>query len=109
MKKQAIAQNEYRGNTWVDVAKEKPVLGQNVMVFIQGYGKFNNYYANYALAAYIKNPHDKRKTCFANMLQVKFAHDIPLIYKNVTHWMPLPAAPRKIILSEYTFVHNKTK
>ena len=56
MKKRAIDLEEYKGFTWFDVTRKKPALGQNVLVFEQGYGVEKNYFSSYALATYIKHP-----------------------------------------------------
>ena len=81
---------------WINIRKKKPKLGDTVLVFEQGYGEQGNYWSNYYIATYIKNPHDKRKYVFADQIQVAIKERWPWVYWNVTHWMPLPDAPPQI-------------
>ena len=82
---------------WNNIDKEKPNLGDTVLVFDQGYGENNNYYYRYKIATYIRQPNDKRKKVFADALQVKIEERFPWIYKNVTHWMALTKPPKKTL------------
>jgi len=84
---------------WVPVGKKKPKLGQEVLVFNQGYGVHGNYYFDYELAIFIKHPRDKRRKVFAKSLDVRVGHS-SWIYDCVTHWMPLPNPAPKITLKE---------
>jgi len=48
---------------WEDFTKVKPKLGQDVLIYRQGYGGHKNYYSSFHVASYVKNPYDKRRYC----------------------------------------------
>lgn len=81
---------------WIDVREQKPELGQEVLVFCQGYGDAANYWSDYELAIYMKSPYDRRRYAFAKSLHIKVNTSSPWLYHDVTHWMPLPEPPPKI-------------
>lgn len=83
---------------WNDLSKIKPSLGQDVLIYRQGYGAHGNYYFDYFLASYVRNPYDKRKYCFVPKLEKEKA--TPWIYTKITHWMPLPEPPEKIKIED---------
>jgi len=83
---------------WIDINKTKPKLGEDVLIYRQGYGEHKNYYYDYVVASYIRNPYDKRRYCFVPVLQKK--NTTPWIYTKVTHWMYLPTPPKPITLEE---------
>jgi len=74
---------------WLNARKKKPALGQEVLIFRQGYGIAGNYWSSYELAVYMLNPYDRRRRAFVQSLY-------PWLHKGVTHWMPLPAPPEKV-------------
>jgi len=83
-------------DTWEDFTKVKPKLGQDILIYRQGYGGHNNYYSDYQVASYVKNPYDKRRYCFVPNTEKK--KNSPWIYTKVTHWMLLPTPPEKIAI-----------
>ena len=85
-------------NEWNDFSKIKPKLGDYVLIFRQGYGLHKNYYSDYCVAVYIKNPYDKRRYSFVSPSEKN--SNTPWIYTKVTHWMSLPAPPEKIRLAD---------
>jgi len=83
---------------WKDLNKIKPDVGQDVLIYRQGYGNHNNYYFDYHVASYVRNPYDKRRYCFVPKVEKeKYS---PWIYTKVSHWMTLPIPPNKIELDE---------
>jgi hypothetical protein len=81
---------------WFDIKKRKPVLGETVLVFEQGYSSQGNYWSQYEVATYITNPYDRRRRIFTPWLQAVLP--TPWDYDDVTHWMPLPKPPNKLPL-----------
>ena len=80
---------------WVDFTKVKPALGQDVLIYRQWSSPPNKHYSEYILASYIKNPYDKRRNCFVKT-QDKISRT-PMFINRVTHWMPLPNPPEKVV------------
>jgi len=89
---------------WNDFTKNKPKLGQDVLVYRQGYGLHHNYYYDYYVASYIRNPYDKRRYCFVPTLEKDKC--TPWIYTKVTHWMELPEPPTQIKIEEEQLKQN---
>lgn len=74
---------------WREYPKEKPTLGQKVLIFRQGYGQPGNYWEHIKTAVYIKDPYDGRKRSFADDTAVEIGNHEPWVYSNVTHWAPI--------------------
>lgn len=78
---------------WIDIKKRKPKIGEQALIYTQGYGENGNYWSGYEVAIYGVNPYDKRKRAFIHHLQYD-RHD-PWIYRGVTHWAELNPAQKK--------------
>lgn len=89
-------------NNWNKYPNKKPNIGQEVLIFCQGYDiTGERYWSDFELAIYDKNVFDKRKNTFYKSLDYQFGKlDNHLggawQYKDVTHWIPLPESPLKI-------------
>ena len=77
---------------WIPIDDEsKPNLGQEVVVFKQGYmPRLDKYWSSKAVAKYAKNFMDNSKMEFAR------TDESPHYHHNVTHWMPFPDDPEKV-------------
>jgi hypothetical protein len=88
---------------WISIKRKKPKLGEIALILCQGYdvsGK--HYWSDYYIGVWIKNPYDKRQRVFGDALRVGLAMDRGeslrdvWVYRNVTHWMPMPEKIRTI-------------
>jgi len=92
---------------WIDIQKQKPELGQTVLIFTQGYTFVvgRPYHTNYRLGTYVKDCGDRRKKCFVDPMQIdRITHQPESTawkFNWVTHWIPLPGFAPQIALEEF--------
>ena len=95
--------------SWVSVNTRKPELGQEVLVFCQGYDVTGTrYWSDYELAIYDIDYSDRRRFAFYQSVnyRVEKRYDGSTMrsvwkHRGVTHWMPLPLSPLKIDRDTY--------
>jgi len=86
---------------WIDVNKRKPALGTEVLIFCQGYSiRGEDYWSHYEKATFTKFPFDRRRRAFVKNDDSSY----PWVYRDVTHWMPLPDPPPRISKEKYAFL-----
>jgi len=78
---------------WNKFPNKKPKMGQEVLVFCDGYSVHDKYWCDYYLAIFVKNPYDRRRWAFAQSVDIRVGSDHPWLYDRVKYWMELPEKP----------------
>ncbi len=94
--------------SWNKYPDKKPQLGQEVLVFCQGYDiKGKSYWSHFSLCIFDRQANDRRTYAFYSALEYRVEKWQGRSLRNcwgersVTHWMPLPEYPEKISKEKY--------